>query len=224
MPQPVSNTLTVVSGSLLANKISYVVDGKNRNYRGGYGGLSWMSEAEATNNVIFIGNTSTIGRGPADKPLFYPSFNTSDANIIYAANTLPGSPRNFTTVAGAYDWATNNNFFINSANNPIPRVNGDSLALYIDADQPTSYPQTGTSWFDLSGIGNNSVLYNGPTWNSRGWIDFDGTDDFVGIGNTGVTKLNQNYQTLRFLTYITSVGPNGYAELYAVFNANRTLS
>jgi hypothetical protein len=223
MPQPVSyNPGTPVSGSIQENNISYVVDGQQRNYRGGFGGLSWMSEVPAENNVIFIGNSTSLGRGPANIPLFYPSYNNSSANIVYAVNTLPGSPRNFTTTGSAYNWAVTNNFFINNSDNPIPRIDADSLSLYIDANQPTSYPQTGTSWYDLSGVGNNSTLYNGPTWNSKGYIDFDGTDDFVGIGNTGVTKLNQNYQTLRFLTYITSVGPNGYAELYAVFNANRT--
>jgi len=223
MPQPVTyNPGTPVSGSIQENSISYVVDGQNRNYRGGFGGLSWMSEVPAANNVIFIGNSTSLGRGPANIPLFYPSYNNSAANIIYAANTLPGSPRNFTTTGSAYNWAATNNFFINNSDNPIPRINGDSLGLYIDANQPTSYPQTGTTWFDLSGIGNNCGLYNGPTWNSNGYIQFDGTDDFVGVGNTGVTKLNQNYQTLRFLIYITSVGPNGYSELYAVTNANRT--
>jgi hypothetical protein len=51
-----------------------------------FGGLSWMSEVQAENNVIFIGNSTTIGRGPADSPLFYPSFNNTEANIIYAVN------------------------------------------------------------------------------------------------------------------------------------------
>ena len=112
MPQPVSNTTTIVSGSLLANKISYTVDGQGRDYRGGYGGLSWMSEAQSVENVIFIGNSTTIGRGPAGIPLFYPSVNTNDANIIYTINHLPGSPGNFTTTSSAYDWATTNNLFI----------------------------------------------------------------------------------------------------------------
>jgi len=179
MPQPVSNTLTVVSGSLLANKISYVVDGQGRNYRGGFGGLSWMSEVEPTNNVIFIGNTSTIGRGPADKPLFYPSFNNTQANIVYAVNTLPGSPRNFTTSASAYNWAVTNNFFINNSDNPIPRIDADGLVLYVDANQPTSYPQINNTWYDLSGQNNVTNLLNGPAWNSNGWIVFDSTDDYA---------------------------------------------
>jgi hypothetical protein len=183
MPQPVTyNPGTPVSGSIQENSISYVVDGQNRNYRGGFGGLSWMSEVPAANNVIFIGNSVSLGRGPANIPLFYPSYNNSAANIIYAANTLPGSPRNFTTTGSAYDWAATNNFFINNSDNPIPRIDADGLVLYLDASQPTSYPQTGTSWYDMSGKGINGTLTNGPTWNSNGYFTFDATDDYVNIG------------------------------------------
>ena len=178
MPQPVSyNPGTPVSGSIQENSISYVVDGQQRNYRGGFGGLSWMSEVPAENNVIFIGNSTSLGRGPANIPLFYPSYNNSSANIVYAANTLPGSPRNFTTSASAYNWAVTNNFFINNSDNPIPRIDADGLTFYVDANQPSSYPQTNNDWFDLSGNGRNSTLINGPVWNSRGWIEFDGADD-----------------------------------------------
>jgi len=183
MPQPVSNTTTLVSGSLLANKISYVVDGQGRNYRGGFGGLSWMSEVPPSNNVIFIGNTTTIGRGPADKPLFYPSFNNTEANIVYAVNTLPGSPGNLTTLAGAYNWATTNNFFINNSDNPIARIDADGLVFYTDAGQPTSYPQTGTSVYDLSGNSNVLTLVNGVTFNSNGYFTTDGVDDFLSSTN-----------------------------------------
>jgi hypothetical protein len=176
MPQPVSyNPGTPVSGSIQENSISYVVDGQNRNYRGGFGGLSWMSEVPAANNVIFIGNSVSLGRGPANIPLFYPSYNNSAANIIYAANTLPGSPRNFTTTASAYNWAVTNNFFINNSDNPIPRIDADGLAFYVDASQPTSYPQTGTTWYDMSGKTNNGTLGSGVAFSSNGWMYFNGT-------------------------------------------------
>ena len=180
MPQPVTyNPGTPVSGSIQENNISYVVDGQNRNYRGGFGGLSWMSEVPAANNVIFIGNSTSLGRGPANIPLFYPSYNNSSANIVYTANTLPGSPRNFTTTGSAYNWAVTNNFVINNSDNPIPRIDADGLALYLDASQPTSYPQINNTWYDLSGNGYNGTLTNGPTWNSNGWFQFDGVDDYI---------------------------------------------
>jgi len=195
MPQPVTyNPGTPVSGSIQENSISYVVDGQNRNYRGGFGGLSWMSEVPAANNVIFIGNSTSLGRGPANIPLFYPSYNNSAANIIYAANTLPGSPRNFTTTGSAYNWAVTNNFFINNSNNPIPRIDADGLVLYVDANQPTSYPQTGTSVYDLSGRNNNGTLINGTAWDSNGWFDFDGVDDYIdcGSGMSATGKITVN--------------------------------
>jgi hypothetical protein len=188
MPQPISyNTGAPVSGSIQENSISYVIDGQQRNYRGGFGGLSWMSEAPAANNVIFIGNTTSIGRGPANKPLFYPAFNNTAANILYAINTLPGSPGNFTSTGSAYNWAVTNNFFINNSDDPIPRINADGMVLYVDANQPTSYPTTASTWYDLSGRNNNGTLINGPIWNSNGWFDFDGTDDWVQLSSLALS-------------------------------------
>jgi hypothetical protein len=192
MPQPVSyNPGTPVSGSIQENNISYVVDGQQRDYRGGFGGLSWMSEVPAENNVIFIGNTTSIGKGPAGKPLFYPSYNNSSANIVYAANTLPGSPRNFTTTASAYNWAVTNNFFINNSDNPIPRIDADGMVLYLDARQASSYPQTGSIWYDVSGYNNSGSLTNGPIFNTNGAIMFDGVDDFVSVATNTILNLTQ---------------------------------
>jgi len=42
-----------------------------------------------------------------------------------------------------------------------------------------------TTWYDLSGYGANGTLINGPTFNSNGWIDFDGTNDYTQIVGTG---------------------------------------
>ena len=188
MPQPVSyNPGTPVSGSIQENSISYVVDGQQRNYRGGFGGLSWMSEVPAENNVIFIGNSTSLGRGPANIPLFYPAYNNSSANIVYAANTLPGSPRNFTTTGSAYNWAVTNNFFINNSDNPIPRIDADSMFLCLDAEQATSFPQTGTSWYDMSGANYTVTGTNNPTWNygnGRSYWRFDGVDDYFAFSST----------------------------------------
>jgi len=215
MPQPISNTTTIVSGSLLANQISYVVDGQGRNYRGGFDGLSWMSEVPAENNVIFIGNTTSIGRGPVDSPLFYSTFNNTEANVIYAVNNLPGSPGNLLTLTGAYDWAATNNFFINNSDNPIPRINADGMVLFVDGGQPTSYPQTGGSWYDLSGNGNTGALTNSPTWDSNGWFDFDGVDDYsITSANS---SLNSNTRTFQVLFKPIST-TSGYTHLATFAN------
>jgi hypothetical protein len=57
----------------------------------------------------------------------------------------------------------------------------DGLVLNLDAGNPASYPGSGTTWFDLSGFGNNGTLVNGVGYNSGngGSLVFDGVDDYV---------------------------------------------
>ena len=63
----------------------------------------------------------------------------------------------------------------------------NGLVLSLDAANVKSYAGTGTAWTDKSGIGNNGVLTNGPTFNSSngGNIVFDGVDDYVPLVNNG---------------------------------------
>lgn len=78
-----------------------------------------------------------------------------------------------------------------------------------------------TVWKDVSGNSNNSSLVNTDSQNyfstNAGYIQFDGTDDHVSISSPNAnTRLQNNYQTVSFFVYITSVGPNSVAFLYAV--------
>jgi hypothetical protein len=63
----------------------------------------------------------------------------------------------------------------------------NGLVLNLDAANPRSYPQpyNGTAWTDLSGVGNNVTLVNGPIYSSDrgGFITFDGTNDYGNISN-----------------------------------------
>jgi len=65
--------------------------------------------------------------------------------------------------------------------NILPPVN-DSLVLNLDAGNRASYAGTGTTWFDLSGRGNNFNLLNGVVFAGSGsstYMSFDGTNDRV---------------------------------------------
>ena len=59
----------------------------------------------------------------------------------------------------------------------------NNLILSLDAANIKSYIGSGTSWNDLSGNNNNSVLSNGPTFTGSfgGSIIFDGTNDTADI-------------------------------------------
>lgn len=62
---------------------------------------------------------------------------------------------------------------------PTPITSGYNL--YVEANNSTSYPGTGTTWFDLSANAYNGTLTNGPTFTSGtpSYFTFDGTNDFV---------------------------------------------
>ena len=70
------------------------------------------------------------------------------------------------------------------ANNYGPRIVTDGLVLALDAADRNSYPGSGITWTDLSGLGNNGTL-NGAGYNSAngGSISFDGVDDSTDFGN-----------------------------------------
>jgi hypothetical protein len=67
----------------------------------------------------------------------------------------------------------------------------NGLVLYLDAANPTSYPYTGSTWFDLSGQANNGTLVNGSIYSSlnAGIIDFDGVDDYLTLGSSATSLI-----------------------------------
>lgn len=77
----------------------------------------------------------------------------------------------------------------NSSNIVAPGVVTDGLVLYLDAGNYASYPASGTTWYDLSGRGNNGTLVNGVGFDSAngGSLVFDGTNDYVDFGTTNIS-------------------------------------
>ena len=86
-----------------------------------------------------------------------------------------------------------------------PKIVTNGLVLYLDAANKKSYPGTGTTWTDLSGLGNNGTLTNGPTFNSAngGSIVFDGVDDYVSVANN--SSLNASTQTVSVWYYAQTI-------------------
>jgi hypothetical protein len=79
----------------------------------------------------------------------------------------------------------------------LPTIVGENfitngLVLYLDASYRSSYPTTGTTWNNVSGVsGGTNTLVNGPVYSgtSGGTITFDGVDDYVNFNapNLGTT-------------------------------------
>ena len=99
----------------------------------------------------------------------------------------------------------------------------DGLILALDAGNIKSYPGSGATWTDLSGIGNNSTLVNSPTYSSTngGSFAFNGTNNYSDmVGNTN-TRLQNDQQTLSLWVKINSVGANGEALLWEVYGGTK---
>ena len=84
----------------------------------------------------------------------------------------------------------------------------DGLVLSLNAADKNSYPGSGTTWTDMSGNGNNGTLTNGPTFSSAngGFIDYDGTDDYVDCGNSSALSFGTESFTLDVWTRASAIG------------------
>ena len=58
-----------------------------------------------------------------------------------------------------------------------PRIVTDGLVLHLDAANRKSYPGSGSTWYDLSGNGNNGTINSGVSYNynSGGYFNFNGS-------------------------------------------------
>jgi Concanavalin A-like lectin/glucanases superfamily len=83
------------------------------------------------------------------------------------------------------------------------KIPTNGLLINYDAAQLRSYPGSGNIITDLSGVGNNGTLTNGPTFSSLrgGSILVDGVDDYISLGtwNSGV---NINLSYLTFIVWL----------------------
>lgn len=102
------------------------------------------------------------------------------------------------SIRGAYGvWDLKNLELASRLNNwpNVVDIVTSGLVLNLDAGNNSSYPGSGTTWYDTSGNGYNGTLTNGPTFTSLfgGNIVFDGTNDYVistvpgGLGSADFT-------------------------------------
>ena len=111
-----------------------------------------------------------------------------------------------------------------------PRIVKDRLLLCIDANATSSYPGSGSTFYDVSGNGNNIAIPSSPstpTYNSAGYFSFDGSGerdgdppgDYLGTGFGGSGGLCSSNQYTSGASYcwwsrITSTQPQGQCILY----------
>lgn len=81
------------------------------------------------------------------------------------------------------------------------------LSMWLDANDPASYPGSGTTWTDLTGNGNDQTLVNSPTYTAGtpSYFDFNGINQY----STGSTLvLGPNTYTKMVWFQINAPGDN----------------
>ena len=86
-----------------------------------------------------------------------------------------------------------------------PNIVTDGLVMYLDAANTKSYPGSGTTWYDIGGSGDNGTLTNGPTFNSKGYLEFDGTNDWLTIPGADTLVKGQGEISMGVLVRLTSL-------------------
>jgi|688.fasta_scaffold145139_3 hypothetical protein len=111
----------------------------------------------------------------------------NDSELISLTNRIAST--SYTTVGECLSWFSTqtDKMVLNKDYEPIVT---DGLAFSLDAGFVSSYPKSGTTWYDISGS-NNVTLVNGSTFNSSngGSIMFDGVDDMA-TGSTNISYTN----------------------------------
>ena len=92
------------------------------------------------------------------------------------------------------------------ASNYSPKIVTDGLVLCLDAADKNSYPGSGTTWYDLSGNGNNGTLSAAAIGTDvPGNMDFNGSDEYIDLGNDSSLDLTSNISVFAWV-YWTGAG------------------
>ena len=92
----------------------------------------------------------------------------------------------------------------------------NGLVLCLDAVNIKSY-SSGSTWFDISGTGNNGIIKAGATYNSLGWFNFNpsssdinGYNGYINVGNPVSLQLSSD---ITIETWINPNSTSGYGNM-----------
>ena len=147
----------------------------------------------------FLGNvTASVG--------FFRSDDLTESSFVNLTNVVFN--QNFTTGFEAETWLNDNGYWTSY---------DDTLLLYLDSGNPSSYSGSGNTWYDLSTYENNATLINSPTYSSSydGILQFDDASleygTFNDLGNLSQFTVEAWFRLTSSLTgKVSSIVSNQY--------------
>jgi hypothetical protein len=182
---PVSyNTGSTIAGSIQVG--DFAVGTIPQDYSTEPGGVRWWSTPNTDDGyVISHINQNADQPNPVSVPNvrvgFWKTLKTDESFISWSEfiSRKAGDPQNFVSGVQAKQWLNDNGYWTN-----WPGELPQGMVLLLDSGDSNSYPGTGTTWYDLSGYGNNGTL-SGATYSSDvgGTMVFDGVNDSITFSN-----------------------------------------
>lgn len=169
-----------------------------------------------------IAHQSPGGQPGADGTTAYLGFwrtqSKTEESFIELAETVSNGTQTFTTGEEAKTWLNTNGYWTSYES---------SLILYLDAGNSSSYPGTGSDWFDLSGFNNDATLQNTPTYSSSysGILQFDNTSLESAITPDLGNLSNWTLEAwVRFATVPISSNPNATSIISNLYTGGTSLN
>ena len=134
-------------------------------------------------------------------------------DLLPIARTLGGNP---TTVEDAiyYICSVSDAWIVS---NNMSNIVTDEMVMNLDARNLSSYPGINSSFMDISGGNNNATLVNNPTFNSNGFLEFDGVDTYATVNSVtaDLSGGNNNYT----FTALIKGGSNNHHSVFSLNNS-----
>jgi hypothetical protein len=144
MPNSVKYSTTTPLNSLRKGNVAI---GVNDVDMGPTTSTGWYNGVTPSGNYPIIYKTTSTG----DPDIFAPQ---SDQELYNFVIMQGGNSSNTTSIGAALAWIATQSDLL-AVNNSLPNISTDGLVLNLDASLVNSYPTTGTTWYDLSGVGAN---------------------------------------------------------------------
>lgn len=143
------------------------------------GSLNGAAEVSNTTTAAPSQSSMTIGRLDG-----YSDTNLSGhlKKLVYWPQALPAGSLQTISKQGVDGFYTEKN------------IATDGLLIHLDAANSTSYPGTGTTWYDLSGNGNNATLVGSPVYTQTpGYFDITSDSTYARITNTNLIPRTNDF-------------------------------
>jgi hypothetical protein len=178
MPNGVKYSTTTPTGAFSKSNVAIGVSGS----LGPTANTGFYSMPTPSGGKYIINKVAASG-----VPLFFAPQN--DTELIQFAKNEGATESNTSSVSNVLAWiSTQPNLSITNIEYPssFPSIVADQLLCYYDANINTSYPDSGTVWYDISGNGNDiSMNSPNPTFSTVNGVKCFKTDSSRGQGFGG---------------------------------------